>query len=488
MIEKQVLQLEGNLYNNEGVTYVNLNNKGSNSLHSDAINIALFGSVAEKDLLGTYKYSTPTSGNKAMNEKPPLRVAIDTLLLFNFNDYLTALKSYDLVLAYFYNNDLLYVSDEGEKVQVLLSSFNDLDEIEIWSSFNTPGIPILRYELKYAIIPGRFDELPMIKTISTTEGILYPEEISTLILNEIYIPVNNILNKVLQKTTTFCSIAVPTTQEERDKLSVEKKTALQDDITRIYNELLKSYPTAEKEIDLYKEYLTQQIEEGKLSEKEFEPFLPSMSGLVLKTIEYQQVLEEITPTLDNYFEVCDKVKEKIEGEKGLPADFRFRLVLTTDYLNFIDILDKDIIAFDTIGGSCYIPKGNKPYSTFQEVTGISTMQWRKKWWEIESKMTQLNIDYLETASNELFNLKGAVFETFREIIELCLDQLISPYEKFKHLNMRFNKIDTKKPQEIQDKFREAYSECYPAINYIDGQDVSVVLAKALQNIFIELNK
>ena len=504
VIKDQVLQYEGGSRNEVDVEYVRLDNSSGDSLYPDAINIALFGSGAEKDLLGTYKYSTPTSGNNAMNEKPPLRVAIDVLLLFNFSDYLTALRSYDLVLAYFYNNDLLHVSDGGDEineVQVLLSRFNDLDEIEIWSSFNTPGIPIFRYELKYAIIPGRFDELPMIQKVSATEGILYPEEIGTLIMNMVYVPINDYLNGILTATTTFCSIAVPKIEKDSnqlpsDFLTQDEQESLQQEIENKYKELIVSYKVAAGLIRRYRDSLQTQIKNKELSKVEFEPFIPSMTGTIHKTNSYQDELIEIKPTVDNYYDVCKIAKEKIEGATGLPADFMSRLVRTTEYLNLVDVLEQDIITFNATGGSCYKPVGDYPFTSFLGASDISTMQWRKKWWDIESKMTQLGTDYLETELNELFNQedkKGKerlALITFKEIIAICLVQLFLPYEEFKILNIEYNKIDPDKSQEeIQRKFRKAYSKCYPAINYyIDGQDVSVVLRKALQNIFIEQNK
>jgi len=216
--------------------------------------------------------------------------------------------------------------------------------------------------------------------------------------------------------------------------------------------------------------------------------------LELKTIKYQKELSKESPTLDNYYEVCAMAKEKIEGMNGLPEDFRSRLTLTTSYLNVVDILDLDITNFDLIGGSVYIPEGQKPYSKFREASGLSTMQLRKKWWDIESKMTQLLADYKDTESNTLFDHSGEVYKEFLEIIRTCIEQLNSPdeqspYNRFKNLNEEYNKSNPEIPQsEIQEKFLEAYSECYRAVNYINGQDISIVLAAALQNIFIEHNK
>jgi hypothetical protein len=490
-IENQALAYDGVSSKKVDVQYVKLENGQGDSLYPDAINIALFGSNPERDLTGTYRYTTPTKGNEAMNEKPPLRVSVDVLLLFNFSDYLTALRSYDLVFAYFYNNDLLKVSsgDQTHSIQVLMSQFNDLNEIEIWSSFNSPGIPMLRYELKFAIIPGKFEELPMIKEISTSEGILHKSVIPPMVSDLFYTPIYTVLNTtVIQKTSAFCSIPVPKTQKEIDQLSKEEKRKLQETIDLRYATLLNSYSIAQQEIALYKTDLERRMNEGILNKEEYEPYIPSITGLEIKTEEYSIELSPLSPTIETYYETCEETKEKVEGITGLPADYTKRLSLTSAYVNTTDALDQDILDFNAVGGQGYIPRGQEPYGSFKQVDDLSTMQWRKYWWEIENKMTLLINDYESTKSNDLFNQQGASFEVFTDLIDICLDQLVVPYEQFKSLNIRFNRENPKESQEeIQAKFHKAYSMCYPAVNYINTKNISVVLAQALQNILVEIN-
>ncbi|XOV66356.1 MAG: hypothetical protein ACFHU9_12080 [Fluviicola sp.] len=451
--------------------------KGS-ELYMNALNIALFSTIAEKDLLGKYNFGTPTTGNNALNEKPPLRMTLDTLLIFNFRKYETALDCYGQVLGYFYNNDCFTVKSDGydNEVQVLLSSFSDLNEIEIWNSFNTPGIMMLRYELKYAIIKGKFEQLPVVRKFSTTAGQPAAADISTLIMNMVYLPVAEILNQnILTATNNYCSINLK--EEDADQL-----------ITDRYNALLDSYTQSEEAILAFTVQLQESIDDGSLDYDTFNPFIPSLDGLLELIPVYRSNLEAFTPDMQNYKETCTLAKEQIDAPTGLNSTFLGKLSETTAYLQITDAISSGIEAFDVVGGSAYEVSGEYPDLDFTEQPDLSVLQIRQKWWEIEDKLGELIKIYSNELDNPLLDEEGAAYDNFVAILEVCQEQLIEPYEAFSDLNQEYNVGNvTTISETVRLMYLEAYEQSYYAVNYTENQEVTEVLAAALQDILIEQN-
>ena len=478
ILRDQVIRSVVDNSNGIDVKFVKPYAKG-NELHMNAINIALFGSTAEKDLLGTNSFGTPTTGNKAINQKPPLRISLDTLLIFNFRRYETALDCYGQVLGYFYNNDVFKVISDGyeNQVQVLLSSFNDLSEIEIWNSFNTPGSMLLRYELKYAIITGRFDELPVIRKFSSAIGQPDPEGVSNLIMNMIYQPVASIYNDtVLLATNDFCSII----------LDAEGVQAILDER---YNKLVDSYTLAYDAILSFKDQLELDILNGDLESAVFTPFIPSIDGILVLNEKYQQRINNEGPATPlNFNAICQLAKEQIYPPLGLISLFFYKLKETSDYLWIAENIDEGIAAFNVVGHSTY-ELILAPEIGFIERPELSVLQIRQKWWEIESKMSELLEKYQNEIDSSLLVREGAVYLEFKELLEACRSQIIEPYDVFSELNIEFNKGSvTNLPDPVRAAYTAAYADCFKAINFIDNQEVPVALSDGLQNIFIQQNK
>lgn len=477
ILRDQIIRTVVSDSNEIDVKFVKPYAKGS-ELYMNALNIALFSSIAEKELLGKYNFGTPTSGNNALYEKPPLRMTLDTLLIFNFRKYETALDCYGQVLGYFYNNDYFTVKSDGydNEVQVLLSSFSDLNEIEIWNSFNTPGIMMLRYELKYAIITGKFEQLPVIRSFSTTAGQPVSADVSTLIMNMVYLPVADILNlNILTATNDFCSINLK--EDDADQL-----------ITDRYDTLIQSYTISEADIIAFREQLQESIDDGQLDYDTFNPFIPSLDGLIELIPVYRENLEAYTPDKENYEAICALAKEQIDDPTGLNSIFLGKLSETTEYLQIADAIDTGIEEFDEVGGSAYEVSGEYPDLEFSEQPDLSVLQIRQKWWEIEDKIGVLIVVYAEELDSPLLDKEGEAYDTFKALLETCQEQLIEPYETFSALNQQYNVGNvTTISEEVKLMYLEAYKQSYFAVNYTDDEEVTEVLAAALQDILIEQN-
>lgn len=478
ILRDQVIRSVVDNSNGIDVKFVKPYAKGD-ELHMNAINIVLFGSTAEKDLLGTSTFGTPNSENKAINQKPSLRLTLDTLLIFNFRRYETALDCYGQVLGYFYNNDVFKVFSDGyeNQVEILLSSFRDLNEIEIWNSFNMPGLMLLRYELKYALITGRFDELPVIRKYSSSIGQPDSAGVSNLIMNMVYQPVGAIYNDtVLFTTNNFCSITLDT----------EDVQAILDER---YTKLVDSYTLAFDAIELFKVRLESDISNGELEAAIFQPFIPSIDGILLLNENFQTRISSVgPPTPGNFNAICLLAKEQIYPPIGLINLFLYKLKETSDYLRIEEKINEGIAAFNVVGYSAYVPITG-PNAEFIERPELSVLQIRQKWWEIESEMTQLLEKYQNEIDSRLLAREGEVYLEFKDLLVACQTQIIEPYELFSGLNIKFNKGSVHNlPASVRAAFTAAFTSCFNAINYIDNQDVTVALSDGLQNIFIQQNK
>lgn len=459
------------------VKFVKPSSPRGEHLHANAINVAVFGSTAEKDLLGTYTFGTPTTGNNAVNQKPPLRVTLDTLLIFNLRRYETAIDCYGQVIGYFYNNDILTVLSDGypNEVQVLLSSFDDRNEIEIWSSFNTPGILMLRYELKYALVTGKFEELPVIRGYSANAAPPTTPLVDALILNMIYVPVVEYMNQyILTATNTFCSVSLK--DPDADAL-----------ISVRYDALLVSYEETGEKIREFRESLRTSIQNGELDRSVYGPFMPSLDGILDLTKRYRTNLEQMAPAdRERYEEICAVAKAQIEGAVGLPSVFMDKLVETSVYLQISATIDAGIDSFNEVGESTYEQVGSGGES-FRQRPELSTLQVRQKWWELESDMSDLLSAYSEEIDSPLLDREGEVYRKFRQLLESCRARIIEPYEAFNALNAQYNKDGVEISDTVKAVYEQAYANCYQAINYKDNQEVSVLLAAGLQSIFIQQN-
>lgn len=148
-------------------------------LTSNAINLMLFTARERRDLLGTPEILAPkqqvidhhpakTQAPELIHKIPNLRISLDVLLIFNFKLPQNAIDCFNQVLGLFYTHNTLQVSFDGYHVavEVLLSGFDDRNEIEIRNSFHVPGAPLLRYDLNFALIQGVSKKVPGIDKIT----------------------------------------------------------------------------------------------------------------------------------------------------------------------------------------------------------------------------------------------------------------------------------------------------------------------------------
>jgi len=475
-LEDIALQAEGN-ENKFTVRFVDPNN-GEETLYPNAINIALFGSIAEKDIMGNATFSVPTSGNLGIAQKAPLKLSIDILLLFNFTNYATAIDCYGQVLGYFYNNDIMNVPFDGydTRVEVLLSSFNDRNEIEIWNSFNTPGIPMLRYYFRYVLISGRVEQLPVVRNVSLDADIVdaAASEIDAMILNFIYYPIEDIVQGIVQKTLAFCSINL--VEDESDEI-----------IETRYNELIDSYSITVQEINDFKKGLKASFSTDPTMKKEFSPFIPAISGLQLLLKKYAKELVFLgKDTIMNYTKICVLAKSNIEGEnRGLSLLLLQQLTTATEYLEITTNINTQILSFVTVGDSVYIPLGTYPYNVFKESQQLSLLQLQKKWWDLEDLLKQTKACYAVEKESSLLDDRGVVYTNFIALLKNCGLQINEPINKFTKLNEKYNNRNTEITAEIKEAYLKAYTDAYQAINYIDSESIVMNLTKSLQYILIK---
>lgn len=477
-LEQNVLRsIEGTGYNT--VRFLNLNGN-DDTLQPNALNIVLFGTKAERDIMGISSFNTPTTDNMGIEQKPPLKLSVDVLFIFNFNNYKIALSIYSQVLGHFYNHDVINIPFEGypNQVQILLSSFNDRDEIELWNSFGIPGTPILRYDLKYVMISGKATELPFVKTVGVDAGVLTPEDstISALVINMIYYPVEDFLKEITQYTNTFCSLQL-TGDIPADNQTIETS----------FNELIESYSEVQAQIIKLKEELIEAMELDPAYPKlyaQFNPYLPSIDGLLilLETDKNELKTAGANPSVENYTDLCQLAKSFIDPKTGLTISFLKSLELTSMYLLVTDGIDKGIINFDLIGESTYGGEGS-------EKSELSITQLRIKWWELEDALKKLSNLYVNAAKNPLFDFPEKPYMDFKVLLETCNEQITDPLEALSILNNNYNQTDGDKiTPAVEMEYKKVYDASYQAVNYIESELVPVRLAEGLQRIFEEQNK
>jgi len=455
-------------------------NSSEDTLYPDAINIALFGSIPEKEIRGSASFNVPTSGNLGIAQKAPLKLTIDLLLLFNFNKYDTAIECYEQVLGYFYNHDVLNIPFDGyeTRVEVLLSGFTDRNEIEIWNSFNTPGIPMLRYFFRYVLISGKVAQLPVIQEVSATVDTMDAEAagIDPMVLSYLYEPIVDMVQAIVQATVTFCSV---------DRLS-DSADAL---LSTCFTELMDSYAETLSNVQEYKQQLKGGFKKDPTMRKEFEPFVPAISGLQLLVKKYAKKLEFLGADLTtNYAKICVMATRNIRGRNsGISGLFLQQLSTNTAYVEITTNIEAQISEFMLVGDSTYIPVGSMPYDSFKNNEQLSQLQLQKKWWDLEDLLKKTSACYADEEANSLVDQQGAVYENFCTLLKSCAAQLDSPIETFTALNQQYNNRTTEITSEIQEQYKDAYTNAYEAINYIDKQTITSSLAKSLQLILLKLS-
>jgi hypothetical protein len=480
LLEQNVLRsMEGTGFNT--VRFLNLKS-GEDRLQPNAINIILFGTTAARDIMGSPTFSTPTSNNMGIEQKPPLKLSVDILFIFNFSNYEIALAIYGQVLGYFYNNDLLNVPFDGypNDVQILLSSFNDRDEIELWNSFGISGTPILRYDLKYVMLSGKTRELPIVRSVSVNGGVMNPEEagISSLVLNMIYYPIDVILKGITEKTNAFCSIQL-TGDEVKDNAEISHR----------FDELTQSYLTADAKIKVLKAELSLMMSEERDPAypklyAQFNPFFPSIDGLQRILIEDRTELEKqgSDPTTQNYEALCTLAQSFTQGSGSLTQTFLQQLSTTSAYLVITTTIDDQIVRFNVIGESTYGKLDTTVLSNSSDQ--LSLVQLRVKWWELEDALKTLSRIYKEEEGNALLQINETAYTNFRNLLLECQTQLNQPIEDFSTLNNTYNhgSGDGINPV-VRMAYFDAYKNAFRSVNFLLKEAIPIRLAESLQRIF-----
>jgi len=446
--------------------------KGEDRLLSNALNVVLFSTKAERDLMGISTYSVPTTGEDGLMQKPPLKLSVDILFIFNYSNYDIALSIYSQVLGYFYNNDLINVPFDGypNEVQILLSSFNDRDEIELWNAFNMAGTPVLRYELQHLMISGKTEELPYIKKIALSGSTLDPENagMDPIILNMVYYPIEGYLNGITQKANTFCSYQG--TGPELDKR---------------YDELIASFDIAYAQT----EQLLIQLGGDSIASPtaldqidQFYPFYPAIKGIMEEIITDR---DEVKDAGKDDPELCTLLKTMTQGEDSLTASLLKRLTKSTEYEGITNSLNEAILKFNVLGESAY---GEMPIHS-DNPKDLSMLQLRTKWWKLGNLLHQLHKDYQDTQENPLLDFPAIpAYRNFIDLLKECEDQLVKPIAEFTLLNERYNSQEGEPiTNRALRQYKEAYEESWRAVNLLNTQVISLLLIESMERILEEQN-
>ncbi|MDR6240037.1 hypothetical protein [Aureibacter tunicatorum] len=169
-------------------------------LMPESVNIAVFGSKEARQIQGIDSFTPQGEETKGIKTKPPLKLSLDVLILFNLKDYESAFLCYVQVIGFLYNHNTFTMRYNGAEysLSILPSQFLDRDEIDIWSAFHVPGIPILRYEIKYVLISGDIKVLPMVKSTAVDSTVSEDDILPVSVIYTIKEPIINELNSLIQ--------------------------------------------------------------------------------------------------------------------------------------------------------------------------------------------------------------------------------------------------------------------------------------------------
>ncbi|MFT6500468.1 MAG: hypothetical protein ACJASQ_000577 [Crocinitomicaceae bacterium] len=436
------------------------------ALASEAINIALFGSTAARNIRGESSFAIPNrDGASGIEQKPDLKVSLDVVLLFNFKKYALSLGCYGQVLGYFYNNDILKSTFNGleNEVEILLEGFDDRNEIELWNTFNAPGIPLLRYDLRYALVSGSVKQLPAIKEVRAQTSVPDVSNVSILILSLAYNPVQAILAKITSSTNDFCSVNL--NADGSEGILVERQM-----------ELLAAYDSA----------FLQAVQLKVKLELELPNYFPAIEALPILINSNKSELEASgAPSPANFQELCILYKSKVEGTSGMETIYLESLDLSARTIEITTRIQDKIDAFVAIGNSTY----KKSEEQFSNRSELSTLQLRKKWWELETTMNELKVQYSKESSNSILNQENSVNQEFKSLLNQCNDQLVVALSEFEELNKKYNSGELVEiSSQVKKEYLNAYINCFRAINYINNGSVPENLSQGLLLILIEQNK
>jgi hypothetical protein len=347
------------------------------------------------------------------------------------------------------------------------------------------------------MISGKSKRLPAItkkpKVAASIPDAAAALGINPEVLNLIYDPVETILQKVQQATTTFCSINwIPNSEEVN--------TLIQDR----FEELIKSYTNAREAVEVMliiinitpekKSDQTKTLEEeintenGELiirqltdaEKQKLQPFEPALEKLKILLGEFEIELKKQGvpgPSKEDYDALCKALIDNIEGSDGLRFLYLRQLGITSEYLVITTRINACINAFNTLGNSVYPPKK----TSSKEADQLSELQLKNKWWALEDQLKELSECYESEIKNHLLEHEREVYTNFKALLKNLQAQLADPLELFSILNEQ-EKITQK---EKEDQFLEAYGDAHNAVNFQGTDDIPKLLAEALQQILNE---
>mgnify|MGYP001799407012 CR=1 FL=1 len=402
-IEKNVRQADNKKVN---VAFVKLDQK---PISSNTINLLLFTGNEKRNLPVYHDRIAPLPEEKAIVQKPNLRLSLDVLMIFNFSQYTNAIDCYDQVLGLFYVDDQLLVNFDGQQVsvEVVISSFNDRNEIEIRNSFQIPGAPLLRYDLNYALIQGSAKKFPAIQKWDVN-GTPSDDKLPLEVIENLLQPIQNGLSDINSREGNFLGLTPETVQHRQHQVTVR------------YKELRVSYESAREQL--------RQI----LMKDKFTWYHAAVNVFSDRLLQNQNLLEATT----GGFEILKATVEHTKDERmSFSSAFENHLMTTVAFKSIQQLLIEKVVAFNGVCKSLYDfdeqsmeIKGEKKLSFEQEKI------W---WWQMAHTLLQLVKTYDEVMEQKLFHHQQVPSTGLIVFLKSLRDQLTGPIEQIKTLNLRY---------------------------------------------------
>lgn len=448
------------------VSYVNLE-KRKDTLVPDAINLFLFTSRERRDLRTASNWQIPTQKDqRGVSTSSALPITLDLLVIFNLggkDNYEKALDCYAQVLAYFYKQNSLEAKFEGfnTTVNVLSTGFDTLNEIEIRNSLNIPGTPILRYDLKFALVRGKVEALPVLRSVPTQTGPVEGPKATLPPVAEYLVkaPVGRTLNAIQDQIKNL--LQEPSPQPRNEDLLIPLKKAYNNGITRLLSIAThagKSYQFA--------------IQRNR---EQYDHFL----------LELPEFARELTPALRQL------LKTQSQALKTRFQYFVTDLEIAEEYLPSLELPMQEIKLLNQLGVSLYSSSQRLFAKNLKPVNGLNEEDFIKKWWELQQGVEQLQDTYLSLRKNALKTAPTGPAGPIKAFLKGAAAQLTAPLERTRKQNKIYNRLcGGEKPltRMALREYKHIYEALHRAMNNYENQLINTIYNQKLQTFFTQITQ
>jgi hypothetical protein len=226
--------------------------------------------------------------------------------------------------------------------------------------------------------------------------------------------------------------------------------------------------------------------------------LPIIS-LIANQVAMQAAWDELNPEptdptskIDaDYAALKTLASEEIEINDALEKVFVDNVTTASIYQHISINIMEEVEIFNVLGDSTYMPN-NSIDPGIGVRPDLTTLQVKKKWWEIEDQGKILEESY-DKQQEEYLKEQEEPYETYRQALQGFQRELAQPLVAMSVLNEKYNKnpSDTSHiDSTIENKYAGNYSDASTAVNYTDnsGETIEEGLAAALQDFLKSITK